>query len=198
MVSVVWNPTLPHPHHYHKWQHTSVNVDLLVGEFIVNRHGMANKRFRINLQSNTPLKTQGLRESSAFFFLFFSFHCCDPLLSKKDAKHMNTIKESHSDIPSSLGTWYSATVKIFTSVGSRRWNDWHYAMYFVTAGLPFWSSPHFSQVIFPVAAGLNSTFACLNLSYFDSKHWSCDWPAGAIRWLLPEHEADKWFQPRKN
>lgn len=53
-----------------------------MGEFIVNRHGMANKIFRINLQSNTPLKTQGLQESSAFFFLFL-FIAVTPCSPKK-------------------------------------------------------------------------------------------------------------------
>lgn len=164
-----------------------------MGDSIVNWHGMTNMKYSESICK--AVENTGALGELIFFFFFFSL-LWPSALSKEDAKHTKTIGESHSDIPSSLGTGYSATVKIFTSVGSRGWNDWHRGMYFLTAGLPFWSLTHFSQVTFPVAAGLNSTCVCLNLSYFDTKHRSCDWPAGAIGWLLPE-TADKWFQPRK-
>lgn len=92
------------------------------------------------------VENTGASEEYHFFPFPFFFNCFDLLLStKKDARHIKTIKESQLAIPSSLGTRYSATVKIFTSLGSRRWKDWHRAAYFVTAGLPFWSPPHFSQ-----------------------------------------------------
>lgn len=169
-MSAVLHPPSATPHHYHKWVHSNVNIDLLVGEF--------------ELQSNTPSKTQGVRKVQLLFVLLFVTVTLCPRQTSEDNQRKSLWHQCDGENLHICG------------VEEKEWLTLGYVLGHSRASILEFTTL-LTGSSFQLPQGWIS-HVCLNLSFFDFRYNRSDWPAGVFCWLLSEHEADKLFQPWNN